>query len=483
MRSTSPVEMGRTLHGVLDTLLTCDLTSLSASEHSELVTSLVALEQRLHAATLDAVAAFDAVDVASLSRHRTTKRWLEHRTRLSPGSASRMVGTSRALRDHLPATRDALASGRVTAAHVSAITRVVRTVGAEHASTAEPILLDLARRFDPAAVARATSAIFAEVDPVGAEKALQAAYEKRGLTLSVVGEHGYLDGVFDLESTEMIRTALQPLMSTNGPADRRSVPQMRADAFLDVVGKHLDTADDVPSVGGHRPHLSVVIDAAQLPPADVGAVGAPNDPASGAADRASVDTVAAGQQPESGVGQDGEPRGWAGTITLPWTGAAIPASVARRWACHATITPLVSRLLGRRRGASGPPPRVAVDPAWVPMAVGRTQRTATAAQLKALTVRDGGCIHPGCSRTAAYCDAHHVVHWADGGPTDVRNMVLLCRHHHRTLHQGQWAIHPDPGSPGLFWTTDSDGLHQAQTSSDRSPPPARTHTRDPVRTA
>ncbi len=461
MRSNNPVEMGRTLHGVLDALLACDLTGLSASEHSELVASLVAVEQRLHAATLDAVAAFDAADVASLSRHRTTKRWLEHRTRLSPGSASRLAATSRALRDHLPATRDALASGRVTAAHVSAIARVVRTVGAEHASTAEPILLDLARRFDPAVVARATSAIFAEVDPAGAEKALQAAYEKRGLTLSVVGEHGYLDGVFDLESTEMIRTALQPLMTKNGPDDRRSVPQLRADALLDVFGRHLDTADDVPSVGGHRPHLSVVIDAAQLPPADV---------------------VDAGDLGDAGDA-DSTPRGWAGTITLPWTGAAVPASVARRWACHATITPLVARLLGRRRGASGPPPGVAVDPAWLPMAVGRTQRTATAGQLKALTVRDGGCIHPGCSRTAAYCDAHHVVHWADGGPTDVPNMVLLCRHHHRTLHQGQWAIHPDPGTPGLFWTTDSDGLHQAQTSTDRSPPPARTAAGDRVRAA
>jgi len=460
MRSNNPVELSRTLHGVLDALLTSDLSGLSANERTELVTSLVGFEQRLHAATSDAVAAFDSADVASTSRHRTTKRWLEHRTRLSPGSAARLVRTSRALRDHLPATRDALAKGRITAEHVSAITRVVRTVGAEHATTAEPILLDLARRFDPAAVARATSAIFAEVDPAGAEEALRAAYEKRGLTLSVVGEHGYLDGVFDLESTEMIRTALQPLMSKNGPADRRSVPQLRADALLDVVGKHLDSAADVPTVGGHRPHLNVVIDSAQLPPADLEAAGA--EPGT---ERGTVDGT----------------QGWAGTVTLPWTGAAVPASVARRWACHATITPLVSRLLARRRGVSGPP-HVAVDPAWLPIAVGRAQRTATAAQLKALTARDGGCIHPSCSRTAAYCDAHHVVHWADGGPTDASNLVLLCRHHHRTLHHGQWAIHPDPGTPGLFWTTDRDGLHQAQTSTDRSPPP-RPPARHPARAA
>jgi hypothetical protein len=134
------------------------------------------------------------------------------------------------------------------------------------------------------------------------------------------------------------------------------------------------------------------------------------------------------------------------------------------------VTPVVARLMGRWRGSGTWPPRLVSDPVWLPLQVGRSQRTATAGQLKALAARDGGCIHPGCSRTPAYCDAHHVVHWADGGPTDVGNMVLLCRHHHRTLHMGHWVIHPDRGSPGLFWTSDSDGLHQAQTATDRSPP-------------
>ena len=54
------------------------------------------------------------------------------------------------------------------------------------------------------------------VDPEGAERAQRVAYEKRGLTLSVVGDHGYLDGVLDLESTELLRAALEPLMATAG---------------------------------------------------------------------------------------------------------------------------------------------------------------------------------------------------------------------------------------------------------------------------
>jgi hypothetical protein len=442
----------RQLHEVLDDLVAADLTTLSADEHAQMVSGVVRAQSRLQAVAVDVVAAFDSADVASVSRHRTTKQWLAHRTRLSLGAASALVGTARALRDHLPATRDALAGGRISAQHVSAIATVVRTVGPEHAATAEPILLDLARRFDPATVRRATARIFANVDPAGAEAALHHAYEKRGLTLSVVDDHGYLNGVLDLESTELVQSVLMPLMARAGDDDHRSAPQRRADALLDVCKKHLDT-QPMPSLAGHRPHLSVIVDADQLPPADPGRDVNPADP-----------------QPERPIGSAGRPRGWAATVSLPWTGRAIPASSVRRWACDASVTPVVARLMGRWRGSGTWPPRLVSDPVWLPLQVGRSQRTATAGQLKALAARDGGCIHPGCSRTPAYCDAHHVVHWADGGPTDVGNMVLLCRHHHRTLHMGHWVIHPDRGSPGLFWTSDSDGLHQAQTATDRSPP-------------
>jgi organic radical activating enzyme len=55
---------------------------------------------------------------------------------------------------------------------------------------------------------------------------------------------------------------------------------------------------------------------------------------------------------------------------------------------------------------------------------------------RAVIVRDRHCRFPGCDRPQAWCDAHHVVHWADGGATAVANLVLLCRRHHRTIHEG-----------------------------------------------
>jgi len=458
------------LHELLDDLLAADVTALPGGTQGHLVVRLVEAQHRLHAAELRALGSFDASGTAAASRQRTSKRWLEHHTRLSAAAASQLTETARVVRDHLPATGDALARGGITPAHVSAITAVVRTVGTEHARVAEPILLDLAHQHEPAAVRRASAALFAAVDPEGAEQALRDAYEKRGLRVSVVGNHGYLDGVLDVESTELLQSALQPLMGTSDPTDGRSAPQRRADALLDLVKKHLDSGE-VPVLAGHRPHLSVVIDADQLPAAD-------DDGRHGSG---------AGAGTTEGIHPDGdeEPapdlpspvrgdvRGWSGVVTLPWTGAAVPAAVARRWACHAVLTPVLARLLGRPRqrvslaqlGAGFPG-----DPAWVPLALGRTQRTATAAQLKALAVRDGGCVHPGCGRTVAYCDAHHVRHWVDGGPTDLSNLVLLCRHHHRTLHAEDWRLHPDLASPGLFWVLDSSGVRPAQTALDRSPP-------------
>lgn len=278
------------------------------------------------AVTLDAVGAFDRAEVASVSRHRTTKRWLAHRAALSAASASQLTPLARTLRDHLPATREALAEASITPQHAAAIAVVVRTVGPEHAVTAEPILLGLARRADPAAVRQAPAEIVARVDPAGATRALYDASNTRGVSLSVAGNHGYLDGVFDVESTELLQSDLMPLMAPTGTDDTRSARQRRADALLDIVTKHLSSAP-MPQVGGHRPHLSIVVQADQLPPATDGV----------------LDTI------ERPVSDAGRPRGWRGVVSLPWTGVAVPAIVVRRWSCDASLSPVLARLLRRPR--------------------------------------------------------------------------------------------------------------------------------------
>jgi HNH endonuclease len=71
-----------------------------------------------------------------------------------------------------------------------------------------------------------------------------------------------------------------------------------------------------------------------------------------------------------------------------------------------------------------------------PLDVGRASRVVTPAQRSALAVRDGGCVVPDCTRPLSWCEGHHLWHWADGGPTDLANLALVCRAHHRAVHEG-----------------------------------------------
>jgi hypothetical protein len=104
------------------------------------------------------------------------------------------------------------------------------------------------------------------------------------------------------------------------------------------------------------------------------------------------------------------------TSELDHAGPVDP-DVARRLACDASLTRVV--LSGRSE----------------PLDVGRRTPVIPPAMRRAVIVRDRRCRFPGCDRPHTWCDAHHVVHWADGGPTAVQNLLLLCRRHHRKVHE------------------------------------------------
>lgn len=122
------------------------------------------------------------------------------------------------------------------------------------------------------------------------------------------------------------------------------------------------------------------------------------------------------------------------TVTVSWealqTGSRVvdteagPISVetVRRLACDASLS------------------RVILDAASVPVDIGRAARVVPPALRRALELRDQGCTHPGCQVPARWCDAHHLRHWAEGGRTELANLRLLCRRHHRQAHNH----HPYP---------------------------------------
>ena len=99
-----------------------------------------------------------------------------------------------------------------------------------------------------------------------------------------------------------------------------------------------------------------------------------------------------------------------------------------------TCTGILSVILGTNRGEG-----------FVPLMQGRAKRRATAAQWASLIVRDRGCVH--CGKHWLYVQAHHVIHWRDGGTTDVSNLCLLCPRCHADLHLGYFSVEMVDGLP------------------------------------
>ena len=83
------------------------------------------------------------------------------------------------------------------------------------------------------------------------------------------------------------------------------------------------------------------------------------------------------------------------------------------------------------------------------LGVGRVQRTIPPWLRRLTRERDKGCRFPGCGRTY-WTEVHHIIHWAYGGPTDLDNLITLCGHHHRMLHEDGWRISGDPNRDVLF---------------------------------
>ena len=105
-------------------------------------------------------------------------------------------------------------------------------------------------------------------------------------------------------------------------------------------------------------------------------------------------------------------------------GPCVSAETSERIACDCSITTIEENELGE------------------PLNIGRRSRTIPPPMRRALLARDGGCRFPGCTRTR-FCDGHHIEHWLHGGETSLDNLITLCRHHHRLVHEGGFDCRKD----------------------------------------
>ena len=132
-------------------------------------------------------------------------------------------------------------------------------------------------------------------------------------------------------------------------------------------------------------------------------------------------------------------------------GLRVSAQTARRMACDAGAVVMQHALDG-----------AVLD-------VGRKTRTIPPALRRALQARDQQCRFPGCS--ARRCDAHHVRHWADGGRTQLDNLVLLCRRHHRAVHEEGFAVRTSASGEAQFRWPDGRPLPAVPRAAQWTGPP------------
>jgi len=324
----------------------------------------------------------------------------------SPALAGALVGALVGARaGALVGARAAVAEGRlsvsagcVVAAELAQLTPLVEP-GAVDAVAAG--LVAMGQVDGPAGVRRVRPALLARY---GLGQVLQDVEDRhRGLTVLSCG-HDIGGGIteYRLRLNPEARAVVEAAINTASaprPADEtrdvRTMDQRRGDALVDLCRRAGHAGH-----GGHGGHSSSVADGGSSGPA----VGAPSGVKATVLVTIGLDDLRDRTRPGVVVGGlDG--------------GSLLGPETVRKLACDAAVVPAVL-------GADGQ----VLD-------LGRTRRLFSPAQVQALWLRDRHCTFPGCPTPASWCDAHHVTHWVDGGPTNLGNAALLCGRHHTIVHR------------------------------------------------
>jgi len=409
------------LRAAVDGLLAAELTMLDADAVPELLSGLEGERRRLDAVDHRVVAEAGERQVAGRYGRASVADLLVSLLRVTPAEAKarvRQAGdlgprrnlTGEPLPPILPITAAAATAGQIAAGHARVIAHAVDHVPAALPPGArevvEATLVQAARHEHPGRLATTARLLLARLDPDGPEPVDRARH--RGLTLTV-GPDGFgrLAGLLTPESAAVWTTILDTLSAPTGESapspggtgsildaggdpgmDRRSAPQRRHDALAEA-GQRLLRSGALPPAGGTPVTVLVRTTAADL--------------AAGAA---------GGR-----------------TVALTDRDAAWPLPDLLGCLSDADVVPVVT------------------DPAGAVLSLGRTRRLASRAQRLALAARDGGCSFPQCDRPAPWTEVHHVIPWQDGGPTDLDNLTLVCRFHHREFERCGWAVRMADGVP------------------------------------
>ena len=395
---------------------------------------------------------------------RSCAHWLNWRTGLDLGAAREKLRVAAALAE-LPHIAAAMACGRLSYSKVRALSRVA-------SPATEARLLAVACGATAAQVERLVRG-WRQADQAAQADGEQVRLASRMLSTQV-DDNGMLllrarltpeVGAVLLRAVE---AALEQVPAPAAPAAEGNEPtiaQRRADA-LGLVAESALTGGLDPGNPGDRFQVTVHVPAdalaAREPASTLPHLSAETRAASPAASQPVAAAAHAGRETAAGVASEtataaphvsaepSEASAGAGEPATPAAGLDAGQAVieqagglhlgreaARRLACDASLVAL-------RHGANGE----LLD-------VGRRTRAVPTALRRALLDRDRSqCQFPGCN--SRHCDAHHVVHWADGGETRLQNLVLCCRFHHRALHEEGFQVVAD--AAGQFRFLRPDGV-------------------------
>src|SRR5438445_2621894 len=302
--------------------------------------------------------------------------WLRWKCKLSGGAAMERVEIARQL-EKLPQTGAAFANGDVGYQHVAVLARTAEHVGAAVVRKEEGTLLQAAQTMDPGQFTTVAKNFEHRVDAAGALAEANRAYERRYFHIGEP-QDGLVrvDGLLDAEGGATLRTALQPFMKPVTD-DARNYGQRSVDALMELCRQ--GGSGGKRDGAGPRPQLII---------------------------RASLDTLA---------GTRGAP---AGELE---GGGTVPAETVQRYACDSAI----SRITGQGE---------------LEQELNHASRTLPASTRRALEARDRHCVFAGCTRPLTLCEGHHLVWWTRGGATALPNLALLCRPHHRMVHEEGWIL-------------------------------------------
>ncbi len=362
---------------------------------------------------LDATGAYRDAGAASAAA------WLRRQQVIGDDSARSAVRLAARLREDLVAVGQELCVGKTTLEHVRAAAAGTAGLDPEVVRQAQPGIGALMRVAEPAVVRRQLRERAEAIDPRLAEDAARRQQARRGFFADVLAGAGVvLGGALDDEDGAVLLHGLDLEVEAGRTAgDNRGLPARRADV---LVGWARRAAADAGGAGSAqdahtvRTHLLVTCTVAQL---------------QASAGDGAVRGGGAAVAVLSGLVPVAPP-------ALP-TGAPLLAAALRRLACDASVSLVL---------AAGPGQPSRVEPLYV----GRSSRTVTGRQFAALVARDRSCVVRGCRARPTQCAGHHVRHWADGGRTDVDNLVLLCHRHHHDHHDrghelqhrdGRWLTH------------------------------------------